>query len=286
MKSIVVGVDGSAGSADALRWAVDEARLHGAHVTALRCWGGRQRADADRLAEDQVAAAAALRTFVEDTVPHDLHLIDQHTIDARAEWGLLEVGADADLLVVGARGASGIRGLIVGSVSQQVLHHAHVPVAVVRYTRWPVQPRRVVVGVDGSPASARALQWAIGEARRRGAELEVVHAWHLMTGAPHPLSVATSRPSGVDQERAARCLLAHAVAAADCSELSRPVHCTLVQGPPGPTIVERAAGAELIVVGSRGRGGFRDLLLGSVSQHVAQHAPCPTIVIRPGGAPP
>ena len=180
MDSIVVGIDGSASSAEALRWAVEEARLHDARVVALRCWGGRDHLsregwDEERT-EDEQRAIAELAALVEGAVPEDADLVEQRTMDARPEWGLLEVGADADLVVVGARGATGVKGLVVGSVSQQVVHHAHVPVAVVRHTRWPVAPRRVVVGVDGSPPSRRALAWAVEEARRRGAVLEAVHA--------------------------------------------------------------------------------------------------------------
>jgi nucleotide-binding universal stress UspA family protein len=257
MDSIVVGIDGSAGSAEALRWAVEEARLHGARVVALRCWGGRDHLsregwDDERAAAEQ-RATAELAALVEGAVPEDADLVEQRTMDARPEWGLLEVGADADLLVVGARGATGLKGLVVGSVSQQVVHHAHVPVAVVRHTRWPVAPRRVVAGVDGSPSSRRALAFAVEEARCRGAALDAVHAWseHGRTGA-------------ADGEQAAR------------------VDQVVVPGSPGPAIVDVAAGAELVVVGSRGLGGFKELLLGSVGQHVAHHAPCPVIVVRPG----
>ena len=166
-----------------------------------------------------------------------------------------------------------MKGLVVGSVSQQVVHHAHVPVAVVRHTRWPVAPRRVVVGVDGSPPSRRALAWALEEARRRGAMLEAVHAW-----SEHGrLSVADA-----DGEQAAREQLAVAVGDVDTSVLAQPVGQVVVHGSAGPAIVDVAAGAELVVVGSRGLGGFKELLLGSVGQHVAHHAPCPVIVVRPG----
>jgi nucleotide-binding universal stress UspA family protein len=275
MDSIVVGIDGSAGSAEALRWAVEEARLHGARVVALRCWGGRDHLsregwDDERAAAEQ-RATAELAALVEGAVPEDADLVEQRTMDARPEWGLLEVGADADLLVVGARGATGLKGLVVGSVSQQVVHHAHVPVAVVRHTRWPVAPRRVVAGVDGSPSSRRALAFAVEEARCRGAALDAVHAWseHGRTGA-------------ADGEQAAREQLARAVAAVDTGGLAHAVGQVVVPGSPGPAIVDVAAGAELVVVGSRGLGGFKELLLGSVGQHVAHHAPCPVIVVRPG----
>ncbi len=284
MKSIVVGIDGSAGSAEALRWAVDEARVHHAHVTAVQCWGGRERQarrdSEEGLSEAERQAQDELKHFIAATVPHDLDVVDWRTVDARPEWGLLDVASDADLLVVGARGVSGIRGLLVGSVSQQVIHHAHVPVAVVRHTRWPIPPRRVVVGVDGSDTSLRALEWAVTEARRRGAALEAVTAWSVPYAAsPFAPVVVDVR---ADIERAAYELLADAVAQVDGSELHQPVIQTVAHGPAGQVIVDAAAGAELVVVGSRGLGGFKELLLGSVGQHVAHHAPCPAIIIRPG----
>jgi nucleotide-binding universal stress UspA family protein len=287
MKSIVVGIDGSAGSAEALRWSVEEARLHRAHVTAVRCWGGRDhlaRDDGDdRQAAAERQAQDELRDLVAATVPHDLDVVDWRTVDARPEWGLLDVASEADLLVVGARGISGIRGLLVGSVSQQVVHHAHVPVAVVRHTRLPVAPRRVVVGVDGSNASQRALEWAVTEARRRGADLEAVIAWN----APYTTSpFAPVVDVGRDLERAAREQLLQTLATVDCSELNQPAIVTVAHGPAGQVLTDAAAGAELLVVGSRGLGGFKELLLGSVGQHVAHMAPCPVIVIRPGGATP
>lgn len=284
MKSIVVGIDGSAGSAEALRWAVDEARVHHAHVTAVRCWGGRDRPARhdgdDQVSEAERRAQEELKNFIASTVPHDLDVVDWRTVDARPEWGLLDVAHDADLLVVGARGASGIRGLLVGSVSQQVIHHAHVPVAVVRHTRWPIPPRRVVVGVDGSDTSLRALEWGVMEARCRGAALEVVTAWSVPY-ASSPFAPVVVEVSS-DLERDARERLAEAVAEVDCSVLHQPVIQTVVHGPPGPVLVDAAAGAELLVVGSRGLGGFKELLLGSVGQHVAHHSPCPAIIIRPG----
>lgn len=287
MKSIVVGIDGSAGSVDALRWAVDEARLHRAHVTAVRCWGGRDHPPRDEWDDEptpaELQAQKELKELIAAAVPHDVDVIDWRTVDARPEWGLLDVAIDADLLVVGARGVGGMRGLLVGSVSQQVVHHAHVPVAVVRHTCWPIPPRRVVVGVDGSDASLRALEWGVREALRRGAELEAVSAWNIPFAtspfAPVVLDV------GADLERAAREDLARAVAEVDVSASKQPLIQTVVHGPAGQVLVDAAAGAELVVVGSRGRGGFKELLLGSVGQHVAHHAPCPVIVIRPGDAP-
>lgn len=278
MKSVVVGVDGSAGAADALRWAVDEARLHDAHLVAVHCWGGRENAEGDteELARHEEAAAARLAEAVAAVAP-DLD-VDQRVVHARPEWGLLEAATEADLLVVGAVGATGLRGLLVGSVSQQVLHHAHVPVAVVRELARPTLPRRVVVGIDGSRAAHRALRWAADEASLRGIELDVIHAWSVPAMASSWAPVP--QPGIVELERASHELVAETLADVDLGGLVPRVAVT--HGPPGPVLVDASRGADLVVVGSRGLGGFKELLLGSVGQHVSHHATCPTVVLRPG----
>lgn len=280
MKAIVVGIDGSASSAHALRWAVDEARWHDAHVTALWCWGTRADEEDEELrARDEHRAQAELARFVADTVPDVDGLIDCQTMESRPEWGLLRAGEAADLVVVGARGVDGLRGLLAGSVSQQVVHHAHVPVAVVRDSTPDPVRRFVLVGVDGSEGAHRALVWAVEEARRRHAPLEVVHAWSFpAVGSPWGPTV----DPGVSRfEAEAHQVLADQLAAVDTTDLTGPVRARVVQGGPGDVLVEFAYRAQLAVVGARGVGGLHELLLGSVSQHVSHHATCPTIVVRP-----
>ena len=277
MTSIVVGIDGSAGSAEALRWTVDEARLHDARVIALRCWGGRDHLSREGWDEELRRGRAACRSpscrrSSMAPSPSDADLVEQPHDGRPPGVGPPRGRGRCRPVVVGARGATGVKGLVVGSVSQQVVHHAHVPVAVVRHTRWPVAPRRVVVGVDGSPASRRALGWAVEEARRRGAVLEAVHAWSEHGRAAVSTPTASSRPGSSWRSPSRRSTRAPS------SNRSRQ---TVVAGSPGPAIVDVAAGAELVVVGSRGLGGFKELLLGSVGQHVAHHAPCPVIVVRP-----
>jgi nucleotide-binding universal stress UspA family protein len=145
-------------------------------------------------------------------------------------------------------------------------------------------PRRVVVGVDGSPGARAALAWAIGEAVRRRAELDVLTAVPLglyWTDAylPDPARI----PAELDQAAAA----ARAQVTAVCRDAgpdpaaTRPVvRVVAVAGSPGPRLVERAAGAGLLVVGSRGRGVVRSAVLGSVALHCATHSPCPVAVVH------
>jgi nucleotide-binding universal stress UspA family protein len=137
----------------------------------------------------------------------------------------------------------------------------------------------IVVGVDGSPASQHALRWAAAEAGRRGAVLDVVHAW--MT--PYPLDPPDYFTDPAPFEARGAEVLEHALASLTLPDPTptdfRPV---LVQEYPSKALLQAAEGAALLVVGSRGRGGFSGLLLGSVSQNCVQHAPCPVAVVPPG----
>jgi nucleotide-binding universal stress UspA family protein len=133
---------------------------------------------------------------------------------------------------------------------------------------------RIVVGVDGSEPARRALLWAAEEARLRDADLEVVHAWQ------HPTTTFGLVLPADDREAAAahaRHLLDLAVEAVAGRGLT--VEPILVDGPSARTLIETSAGAALVAVGSRGRGGFSGLLLGSVSGQVMHHARCPVVIV-------
>jgi nucleotide-binding universal stress UspA family protein len=137
---------------------------------------------------------------------------------------------------------------------------------------------RIVVGVDGSETARRALQWAVDEAHQRGATVEAVHAWHR----PFVSGAAYMGEMELDAfEAHARTILDTTVAAVDARGLP-PIESKLVPGGAAQALIAEAKGATLVVVGSRGRGGFTSLLLGSVSQQVAHHAPCPVVIIPPG----
>jgi nucleotide-binding universal stress UspA family protein len=170
-----------------------------------------------------------------------------------------------------------------GSVSQQSLHHATCPVAIIRQGQSLAagdHAERIVVGIDTSEAAGQALEWAAEEARLRRAALQVVHAWQLpfVGAAPFvPSSVAVE-----DFEDAVRRFLGDAVNGLDADGMARPVEGILVSGGAASAILDAAEGAGLVVVGSRGHGGFRGLLVGSVSQHIAHHATCPAVVVPTG----
>ena len=135
--------------------------------------------------------------------------------------------------------------------------------------------QRVVVGTDGSPGSQRALEWAVEEARRRQARLAVVHIWD----APFEPTWGTMGVDIAAYEEHASETLDDAVADCRAAEPGVEIEPRLVRGPAATTLVELAKDADLLVVGSRGRGGFAGLLLGSVSQQVAQHATCPVVIV-------
>ena len=148
---------------------------------------------------------------------------------------------------------------------------------------------RIVVGVDGSEGSRRALHWAVDEATLRGASLEVIHTYehHLSWqgyGTDESMSAAAVEAMREEIESAAREAAKHAQALVDrmVEGLDVPeVTATAVESShPARTLVEHSKDAELLVVGSRGRGGFKSLMLGSVSQQCAQHAECPVVIIR------
>ncbi|MET7280774.1 universal stress protein [Kribbella sp. NPDC005582] len=139
--------------------------------------------------------------------------------------------------------------------------------------------KKVVVGIDGSESAQRGLEWAVAEASMRGAGLVVVHAWQPPAAAMSPYGAMLADPGSLAET--ARMILADAVAAVDKSDLASEPELLLLQGPAAPALIDAARGAALLVVGSRGRGGFAGLLLGSVSQQIAQQASVPVVIVPP-----
>ena len=144
--------------------------------------------------------------------------------------------------------------------------------------------RRIVVGVDGSPSAGEALRWAVAQAQLTGDGVEAVIAWHLplMAGgyAWPPVGVLASTDFGALAGR----VLASAITAA-VPDASVPVTHVVAEGNPAQVLLDASAGADLLVVGSRGHGGFAEALLGSVSQHCVHYAQCPVVIIRGAGEP-
>lgn len=284
MSTILVGVDESPGSAAALRWAVTEGEVRGWPVRAVLAWNYlEQHHGPGRTAEfdpayGEAQAMIALDEIVEHVVgPATAAKVQREIVNDHAGRGLVELAEASDLLVVGARGLGAIRSMVLGSVSSYCLHHSPCPVAIVRAeaaTRPTVD--RVVVGVDGSEGAAEALAWAVAEARARHATLEALHAWSI------PAIAVPYVPDTAAIEGAAHQLLDEMLGAAGVTDDGLAVVRTVAPGAPAALLVEAAERADLVVVGSRGLGGFKGLLLGSVGHQVATHSPCPAVVVPDG----
>lgn len=278
-EKLVVGVDESDGAAGALRWAAREATARHADLTAVLAWGWMDQHHVEpdapfdpEYGEDD--ALAALDHIVTGVLGDAASGVGRRAISDLPARALLTAADECDLVVVGARGLGGFKSLLLGSVSTSVLRHAGCPVAVVRgeVTDGPV--RRIVVGIDGSDTAALALDWALGAARAHGATLEVTHVWHPSYVTPLDPYV----PTAVEAlETNAHRLLDEVVDAADTEGVELVRTCEI--GPAGRVLVERAAEADLVVVGARGHSTIGGMVLGSVSQQVVHHAPVPVVVV-------
>jgi nucleotide-binding universal stress UspA family protein len=137
---------------------------------------------------------------------------------------------------------------------------------------------RIVVGVDGSLASAEALRWAVDEARARQARLDVVMVWT----SPTPIVATLRAADEVDEQ--CRLQVQEMLAADGLDTAGLSIHPRVLRGPAGPALVDAAGGADLLVVGSEGRGRFTGLLVGSVSLYCVSKAPCSVVVVPPPAA--
>src|SRR4051794_34962992 len=137
---------------------------------------------------------------------------------------------------------------------------------------------RIVIGIDGSEGSLVALRWALAEAALRDAEVQAVYAWTVpYVGELSGMAIATIDRAQLEAD--AKAVLTDTVARLHVDDVRAPLHELVAEGTPAQVLTQAARGADLLVVGSRGRGGFTGLLLGSVSQQVAHHAPCPVVII-------
>jgi nucleotide-binding universal stress UspA family protein len=287
---IIVGVDGSAPSIVALRWAAYEARRRKAELVAVSCYsvpvyGSPEGAvyptpdDIDMFKESAAAIVGRAMEIVADIDPKIV--VEGMSAMSPATIGISDAARPGDEIVVGATGHTGVIDGLLGSVALSVVHRSHVPVIVV-----PAKPaaeigssmKKIVVGVDGSTASLQALEWAYNEALVSGAELTAVHGWvYPYSGARTSVSEPRTQMQldAMEELKASLESLGPRLAGG-----SLHVHARLVEQPPAEALLEESEDADLLVVGSRGRGAVRSTLLGSVSRTVAQHATCPVAVIR------
>jgi nucleotide-binding universal stress UspA family protein len=139
----------------------------------------------------------------------------------------------------------------------------------------------IVVGVDGSEESKQALSWALAEAKLRGTNVRAVHAWHYSFYAGGYGYIPPETMDANALLAAAESVLRIAVEEVAGDTTGVKLEQTLLQGPAAKVLIDESEGAEMLVVGSRGHGGFTGIMLGSVSQHCAQHAHCPVVIVRP-----
>jgi nucleotide-binding universal stress UspA family protein len=286
-----VGVDASSGAHHAAVWAVHEAARRGAVLELVHVWTppvAIAHMGAMVLPDDDTTYQHAARQVLDGVVAEVRGpagergvAIESEVVVGQTTGVLLERQAQADLLVIGSRGHSGLAGLLLGSVCHQCVHHAGGPVAVVPPTAPVPADGDVVVGVDGSEQSWAAMRWAVDEAGRRHSKLVVVHGWLTPIAVP-PVGVAVSTQDREDFEADTLRMLHEMVdgMVEQAGERPSAVELLATDESPAQALIDRSNGAGLVVVGGRGHGGFTGLLLGSVSQKVIHHAESAVIVVR------
>jgi nucleotide-binding universal stress UspA family protein len=273
---ILVGYDGSPDSEQALLWAAREARWRGNVLTVCHAYapGQAETASGDGRASDHVPPAGnqnlarGLRFAQELMAPGQVRPLQAAGPAAHV---LCEHSADASMVVVGQRGRGGLPGSLLGSTGQQVCAHAHGRAVVVRGHWRPAAgyvPGPVVVGADGSAGSRAAIAFAAEEAMLREVPLLAVCA---LADSPGSLGGAGRMQEAFDRDMARL--------EKEYPELTALRQVTF--GQPRTALLDASSGAQLLVVGSRGRGGLKGMLLGSVSQAMLHHARCPVGVVHP-----
>ncbi|EJZ10811.1 universal stress protein UspA-like protein [Mycolicibacterium vaccae ATCC 25954] len=242
-------------------WPID------AVVTSFYEWQEENAQNVVKEAEETLNAA------VRDAAPPAVNVEIRHDGIVPELTGASE---HADLLVIGSRGLGPVGGAVLGSVSRTLLHHARCPVVITKegVVRKPHGTLPVLLGVDGSPASENATAFAFSEASFRGVELIALHAWS---------DVAVFPVLGMDwhqYEQQGHEILAERLAG--WQERYPDVHVKrrVVSDRPARWLIDESKNAQLVVLGSRGRGGISSMLLGSVSTAVAESALAPVAVLR------
>ncbi|GAA4208825.1 universal stress protein [Streptosporangium oxazolinicum] len=282
---VVVGVDGSFPADGAVEWAVDDAVRRGCALRIVHVcepWPGDIPLQTppgfrDSVTEYGQGVLERAAVLARERAPH---LEVDTLLEAGGVIGVLRREAeDAEQVVLGSRGLGGFAGLLLGSVSLALAGHVEAPVVVVRGVPERIRGR-VVVGFDGSDHSVVALEYAFEEAVRRGAGLRAIHTWQMPVVGP---SALVYTPLVEDLLVAEQQVCVDALSPWRERYPRVEVERTLVCGHPVGVICEASAGADLVVVGSRGLGRFGSAVLGSVSHGVLHHARCPVAVVRGRG---
>jgi nucleotide-binding universal stress UspA family protein len=282
---VLVGIDGSEHAHHALAWAVREAGRRGCGVTVVHAYlVAPPVSDVAGLAVGMsMAETDAVRTAHQGVLDQAVQHASLFDPDVKVEPllcegaiadVLVEVGSDTALTVVGTKGTGALMGFLLGSVSHTLAAHSAGPVVVVpaeANVEGPV--KTIAVGVDGSAVSMAALQWAIAEAQLWSARLIVIHAWHYpYVGAPGGMVDVAP----LVQEDASSLLDEAIATVGDNVQVER----RLVHDSAVHTLLDIGSEADLVVVGSHGKGVVRSVVLGSVTQSLLHHATCPVAVVK------
>ena len=281
---VVVGADGSEHGIAALRWAARTAVAYELPLTVLYA---RPDATAEPALVAEPTGVLGEAVALARAEQPDAQIRALQMPDAPVQ-SLLAAGENADVLVLGSRGVEGFRGLLLGSTAMHVAPYAQCPVVVVHSgteggipfegsAEYPGNPGQVVLGYDGSPASNRAAAFAFRHAEAIGCGVVAVSV-EASRGEPETEQIDPENATpGSDTSAFHSPVIVTAAAFPDV-----PVSFVAGTGRPAEVLLSEAVGAELLVVGSRGSGGFSGLVMGSVSQKVLAHASCPVAVLHPG----
>ncbi|MEV8631333.1 universal stress protein [Streptosporangium sp. NPDC051023] len=278
---IVVAVDGSQEAGGAVRWAADDALRRHASLRIVHVvehgpydisrfstpeWPGTLVTNGRKVLAEAEQVARERQPSVE---------VSTELIEGDLVRSLCDQAAGAAEIVLGSRGLGGFTGALLGSVSVRVAGHAHGPVVVVRPGDEQAR-REVAVGVDDDPHCEPALAYAFEQSALRGCALRAVHAWQLPVHAFAPEIVYD-----MDEIRRAQLQVVRDKLGAWQEKFPEVTVLEDVQSAhPVDALVDASATANLVVVGSHGRGGVASALLGSVSRGVLHHARCPVAVVR------
>ncbi|TVT30638.1 universal stress protein [Amycolatopsis rhizosphaerae] len=285
---IVVGIDGSPGSRRAVLWGADEAARRRAPLTLVHAFGipdafyGETMPPKDWLDIRQAESRSLLREAAElaGRVHPELEIDTESTVDAPIPF-LLGWSERAKLLVLGCAGRGEFGDLLLGSTAASVSARSRCPLVVVRGKERGAAAvdDPVVVGVDGSPEAEAAIELAFEEASLRKAPLVAVHTWSD-ADTRQVFSAARAEFSFEPLRESETRVLAEALAGWEEKYPEVGVRRVVAQDRPRHELLEWSTKAQLMVVGSRGRGGFRGLLLGSTSHALLEHAECPVLLVR------
>jgi nucleotide-binding universal stress UspA family protein len=283
-ESVVVGADGSPGSEAALEWATRYATARRRPLTLVTATGDPGdsveilgHVEAARVLLERARPASEHAVGAVERLAPDLDVTVTTPLED-ARQALLDLSHHASIIVLGTRGRGPVGALLLGSVSAAVASHAHCPVAVVRPVDRDSTGERghVVVGVDGSPASTAALDFAFELASVEGRELDVVHCWSSHDTFIDPVSYGQR----LDHMDAHERVLNESLAGYTEKYPDVVVKRHLPDTGPVTGLVEMSETASAVVVGSRGRTGLKSLI-GSVSRSVLEHAHSTVVIVRP-----